>query len=172
MRPRSLLHSPHLLNPSILSLRGTHLMRLRSIIAGLLGLTLGTWMVAGHADAYRWTDSNGVVHFSQTPPNDRSTSQVRDTPIGTVSSSAQSAPSDSSAPAPSAPTDKTKSSTPAAPPPASQKACDTARSNLSALSTGQRVRVMMPDGKVHWMDPSERQKRLKETKDFLSQRCK
>lgn len=145
-------------------------MKLRSIIAGLVGLSLGTWLIACQAEAYRWTDSEGVVNFSQFPPPGQNATPVADTPIDTLSGGATPAPAPQS---PIAPTTAGKPlETPPAPAQADQKTCDTARANLAALQSGQRLKVQMPDGSVHWMAETERATRLKETKDFLSQRCK
>lgn len=149
-------------------------MRLSSIIAGLLGLTLGAWLITSHAEAYRWTDSNGVVHFSQFPPPEQhNAKKVTDTPISTLSGTGSAAPTKNSgttsaAPAASgAPQAIKKQVTPA-----SKQACDTARANVALLKSGQRIRVKMPDGSMHWLDNAERSKRLKNNQDFLAQRCK
>ena len=150
-------------------------MRLRSIIAGLLGLTLGAWLVTGQAETYRWTDAEGVVHFSQFPPpnSQQGVKKVTDTPISTLSGSgttpAESTPAPSSAaPAAGNAPQPLKEQVP----PASKQACDTAHANLAALQSGQRIKVQMPDGSTHWLDDAERATRLKQTQAFLAQRCK
>jgi hypothetical protein len=150
-------------------------MRLSSIIAGLLGLTLGAWLITSNAEAYRWTDANGVVHFSQFPPpnQQKNAKKVSDTPISTLSGAGSTTSAKDSGTAPaaaaanSAPQPIKKQVMPA-----SKQACDTARTNLAALKSGQRIKVQMPDGSTHWLAGAERAKRLKQTQDFLAQRCK
>lgn len=150
-------------------------MRLRSIIAALLGLTLGAWLVTGQAATYRWTDPDGVVHFSQFPPpnNQQNVKKVPDTPISTLSGAGAAPAANAPAPSSAAPTAGN------APqpikqqiPPAGKQACDTAHANLKALQSGQRIKVQMPDGSTHWLTDTERSKRLKQTQGFLAQRCK
>lgn len=148
-------------------------MRLSSIIAGLLGLTLGAWLITSNAEAYRWTDADGVVHFSQFPPPDQQNAKkVTDTPISTLSGAGSAAPAADAGTAAPAANGNTPQPIKKQVPPASKQACDTARNNLAALKSGQRIKVQMPDGSTHWLDDAERAKRLKQTQDFLAQRCK
>lgn len=48
------------------------------VIAALAGSLAASLLVAGPAaaQAYKWTDAQGKVHFSDTPPPDRKASQV------------------------------------------------------------------------------------------------
>lgn len=148
-------------------------MRQSSIIAGLLGLTLSACLITAHAEAYRWTGANGVVHFSQfPPPGQQNAKKVSITPISTLSGAGNAAPAtDAGTTAPTA-SGKTPQPIKKQIPPASKQACDTARNNLAVLQSGKRVKIQMPDGTTHWLDQAERSKRLKQTQDFLNQRCK
>ncbi|MEJ2632369.1 MAG: DUF4124 domain-containing protein [Acidihalobacter sp.] len=148
-------------------------MRPSSIVASLLGLTLGACLVSSHAAAYRWTDADGVVHFSQFPPSDQKNAQkVTDSPISTVSGASATSANSSAKPASGAAPGKAPQPIKQEVPPASKQDCNTARTNLAALKSGQRIRVKMPGGSTHWLNDAERGKWLKQTQDFLAQRCK
>src|SRR5690242_9001652 len=49
-------------------------MRIRIVIA--ISLLLGASLVAHAGDYYKWTDAQGTVHYSQTPPPDRTSKSV------------------------------------------------------------------------------------------------
>lgn len=150
-------------------------MKLRTIIAGMLGIALAASTLTVLAETYRWTDANGVVHFSQFPPTGQNATTVNDAPIGTVSDGSSNASAESSTPSndgqSASPTEQT--STKAAPNAAGTKeACAAARSNLAALQSGERIKEKMPDGSTHWLTTAEQAARLKQTNDFLQQHCK
>ncbi|HEX7916307.1 DUF4124 domain-containing protein [Rudaea sp.] len=88
---------------------------------------------AGAADLYRWTDANGVIHYSDTQPRGQSkATRVRITGAESTDSSAQTPPAGSATTDPS-------QSTAAAPTAAAdtqenrKQACDKARSTLELL---------------------------------------
>lgn len=145
-------------------------MRSASTVAALVAVVLGVWLPTSQATVYRWTGANGVVHFSQFPPNGRKATKISNNPIDTVPGRATAAPK-TTTPAGERNSQQSGHAAPQ-PPRASQQACHRARANLDALQSGRRVKIKMPDGSTHWLTPAEHSKRLTQTKAFLARRCK
>lgn len=99
---------------------------------------------------YTWTDENGVVHFSQSAPQDKSV-PATETSLRSASMTggtfAQPSTKDMSA------TEQTASNEPVEPsgeqakatPTKNAQACTQARNMLATLDTGRRLRIQDPD---------------------------
>lgn len=115
---------------------------------------------------YRWTDDNGVTHFTAHPPRDRESTRVntrsggRSVPVDTTRQSthtpAEPEPAQSQAQADS---------------PANEEPCQIARQNLSTLEAGGRIRVDGGADGPRFLGQEERLERLEETRTFIADNC-
>ncbi len=142
-------------------------MKFKTIIASAFILAL--FSLSAQAKIYRWTDTNGVVHFSQLPPPGVKAKAIGEKPISTLSGANQT-PSRHAGQASGPPQTGSKTAPTSAK--ASPADCKTARKNLTVLQSGQRLKLVLPDGKTEWLNQQEREKHLKQTRDFLQQYCK
>lgn len=118
------------------------------------------------AQAYKWTDSAGTVHYSETPPP-TGTKYQRVTTTGTPEPLAQPAPvaekSGSTEPAPS--------SQPVADTPANRaKFCTALKSNLDMLK-GDGPLVMQQDGQQKPIDDDQRKSQINTAQAQYQQYC-
>lgn len=120
------------------------------------------------ANIYRWTDANGVVHYSQTPPP-----QAPSTVVHPGVPSAMEAPP----PAPVEPAAAPATTADAglkATPEQLQAACIAARERLAFLESRppRRIAVADADGKVSRMDETRWQQERDEAMDSIRSYCR
>jgi hypothetical protein len=120
------------------------------------------------AQAYKWTDSTGTVHYSETPPPS-GTKYQRMTTTGSAEPLAQPAPAEAAAPAAAA--------TPAAPaqpvadtPANREKFCATLKSNLDMLK-GSSPLVMQQNGQQKMVDDAQRKNQMANAQAQYQQYC-
>lgn len=143
-------------------------MRLKAIIASLAALLTLTAALPVEADVYKWIDGQGVTHYSQLPPLNRSYTVIQTRGDETL-------PSTPAAP-PNAP--QTPDTTQQAPKqvdrneiPDLKQRCQIARKDVLTLEKPERIRIVKPDGSVEWMDDAQRAQHLKEAKSFIAKYC-
>lgn len=142
-------------------------MKFKIIIASAFILAL--FSLSAQAKIYRWTDTNGVVHFSQLPPPGVKAKAIGEKPISTFSGANQTPSRHAGQESAPPQTDSKTAPTSAKASPAD---CESARKNLTALQSGKRLKLVLADGKTEWLNQQEREKRLKQTRDFLQQHCR
>jgi hypothetical protein len=126
----------------------------------LVLLALSCFMIGAYAadqQVYKWTDSSGVVHFSDAPPP----KDAKDVQLMRVSGSdrprnVDSTPNSEPGSNPEGENGGTPAATPADPKDANAKACATARNNLEILNSKMPVSVTGPDGKAIPLDDKAR----------------
>lgn len=120
------------------------------------------------AQAYKWTDAHGTIHFSETPP-----------PTGTNYKKIRTNGSADPlvAPAPAASSGGSLEATPSAPaqpvadtPENREKLCSTLKANLAALQ-GQGPVVMQQGGKNVALDTSQRTQQISAAQAQFQQYC-
>ena len=132
---------------------------------------------AQSAEVYKWTDSSGIVHYSDAPPP-ADASQIEKMRVGggVVSATAAATANDDTAADP----DKSK---PPAPPAQTAldpnvenmaKLCSQARANLAMLQSANNVALPNPanDGAPQVMDDQARQARLAAEQQNVAAFCK
>jgi hypothetical protein len=136
----------------------------RSLIAVALMLLTPLAM----AQVYKWTDSHGTVHYSQTAPasgvNFKKIKTVEPVAASAQDSAAQTPPParTQAAPAPSEPIADT---------PANRKTlCDSLQANLKMLKGNSPV-VMQQDGKSTALDDTQRQQQVTADEAQYQQYC-
>ncbi|GEM_PF-664563 len=148
----------------------------------LVGLLLAAPAAAA---IYRWTDSSGVIHYSQTPPPAGQGHNLVQLPESGAGAATAPAAADGAADA-KAGTAKKKADAgtrkaaakpakaPAKPPEtAEQRAerCRKARQTLTLVQTHTRIRVHEADGRTERMSEEQRQARIKSLEKMLAKDC-
>ncbi len=122
------------------------------------------------AQAYKWTDDKGTVHYSDAPPP-QGTKYNKVTTTGTVEPLAT--------PAPSTPTEGTSETKPAPPqsslpmvdtPENRAKLCASLKSNLEALKSAGPI-VMQQNGQQKLLDADQRQQQQASSQAQYQQYC-
>lgn len=126
-----------------------------AIVLTLAVCTVGT---AFAAEVYRWTDDDGQVHYSSTPPSDREVTVIEVTDEGTPLSS--SAASDSA----TATDDEAAAQR--------REHCETARHNLEILEDESIETFLDADGETISFDADERAALLEETQAQVQYFCR
>jgi hypothetical protein len=147
-------------------------MRNQPAITGLLlaGMILATTPAAADP-VYKWVDSTGHSHYSQTPPEGQKYQTI--TPVGTVSDN----PASTSAAAPTPVTGAKTTSAPTNDPTqiqaARQRLCDASRNNLQVLSNKPVVSMdLYGKGKPEQLSAAEKTEQLDKARQQVEVYCK
>lgn len=130
----------------------------------ILVLTIGLCVLPVHATTYKWADTDGVVHYSQTPPD------------GTPSTVIEPSTSETSTQNTRPRSDSTRSTTISPPPPQDDVAqfraenCIAAKHNLMVLENNNHIRVE-ENGKLRVLSQDERSTRIERLNRQTSELC-
>ncbi len=145
----------------------------RTVLFLAMSLSVAT-AFAAQSQVYKWTDAQGVVHYSDAPPptTQANVQQVRisggDRPHAVEGDAADAS---TSKPADAAPPETTVAQ--AAPPANSHdKDCANARSNLELLQSKFQVSVTGSDGKAVSLDDKARQAQIADMNAQIATYCK
>jgi len=135
---------------------------------------LGTMAAAQAADAYRWVDANGVVHYSDAPPPVEAKAELVHLP-GTVKAAGAAVPvtdepakaDDSEEPGEKKPPGVLASSVQSA-----EKRCADARANLEVLQRSGPVGMDTGTGKPQPLDDNARQRQIGNAQTIIATYCK
>lgn len=131
-------------------------------------LLLAAPMVA--AQAYKWTDANGTVHYSDAPPA-QGTKYSKVTTSGTVEPLAEPSPSKSSEGSSETKPTAPQSSLPMMDTPENRaKLCASLKSNLDALKSSGPI-VMQQNGQQKLLDADQRQQQQASSQAQYQQYC-
>lgn len=162
-------------------------MKTTTALGAFLGLLLATTVVSAAEKFYKWTDAEGVTHYSEGPPPDSATnaSAVK-VHTKLPSGSATAAENLQKQRDGSSKTDKDKkdgkdtktATTPASPPAAANKTtekyaekCKQLQANLTTLQEHARVKVKDEKGEERFMTPEEKDGRLDSTQREIKAYC-
>ena len=142
-------------------------------------LFTGTFAYAAtEGQVYKWTDSGGVVHYSDAPPpKDAKNVQMVKVTGGShsisagISESAEKPPADAAAAPPATPP-STQNTAMADTTPNRAKACAQARGNLELLQSKFPVSVAGADGKSQALDDKGRQAQIADASAQIALYCK
>ncbi|HET6913118.1 MAG TPA: DUF4124 domain-containing protein [Rhodanobacteraceae bacterium] len=143
-------------------------MRIR--VAAMIPLLLAACVVAQAGDYYKWTDAQGTVHYSQTPPPDRTSKSVY------VDDGAPTPPLPGTGSAPQTPEQKAQAqSQQAALQSANKEAvsanCKAAQQNVANLQ-GRRMVVKSGDpDKARALDSQQREQALADAQKQVTLYC-
>jgi hypothetical protein len=122
------------------------------------------------AQAYKWTDANGTVHYSDAPPA-QGTKYSKVTTTGTVEPLAEPAPAKSSESTSESKPAPAQSSLPMVDTPENRaKLCASLKSNLEALKSSGPI-VMQQNGQQKLLDADQRQQQQAAAQTQYQQYC-
>ena len=155
-------------------------MRITSILTGILitSMVFSTATTMAEEKVYRWTDENGVVHFSNQPPDDVAAEIVK-LPKAAESSSPPNSEPGSAQDGQAQPSyaqvlrdERAQERREAQEKKKEMDAlCDQHLRVITKLEPVTRALVEQPDGSVVRMDDNERVGRIRESKDFMAENC-
>ena len=146
--------------PTFAALKPKALKMLASSLVGGVALLAGVCQAGQY---YKWVDDKGVTHFSEKPVLGSDAKKM-----GTASKTAET------------PEPETPAPTEGAAPPAQAAAnqtgndenCKIAQDRLKALQSGQRIRLVGPDGKFAYLDQNQIKEEVQKTQEVLNSSCK
>lgn len=135
----------------------------------------------GASGYYKWTDDQGVVHYTQSPPPNLPAEELPvQGPAAEEAVPAQAKPPAQQAPAEVAQPQE-ESQSPGTPADADEQqaerqaigeqVCNDLRDQLARLQRYTRLYQRDDQGNVTWLTPDEREQRIEETKKQLSELC-
>jgi len=143
---------------------------------------LGTMAAAQAADAYRWVDAKGVVHYSDAPPPVEFKAELVHLPgtgTGTKSGTAGAAGAAGALPDEPAKADDSEEPGEKKPPgvlassvQSAEKRCADARANLEVLQRSGPVGVDTGSGKPQPLDDNARQRQIGNAQTIIATYCK
>lgn len=149
----------------------------RCLYVGYLTTVLVIPYLSTAAAPYKWSDSQGRVHYGDRPPPDQTVAPVKMYPSPPPKSAAtptQQSEKNSAEPATGAPPQE-ETTAPDAKTSSKelmQENCKIARRNLEILTTsGRRVHAIGADGKPYVLDQKEREQQLSETREEIEKSC-
>ena len=128
---------------------------------------------------YKWTDENGVVHFSETPPPEQQ-AEVTDIPPGAAPMGQQAPASGEAEDLPAAGTSAAqqrrdeiaaRAELARAEEEAYRAQCPSQRDIVEQLEPHRRVYYQNEDGETVRMDDVERVNKVAEAKEFIARHC-
>lgn len=130
----------------------------RLLSSGLLAAALAvSGAAAASGEIYRWTDEDGVTHYSDTPPPSREHS--------TVKVAIAPPPTPVAEPKPEVETPKPPVTT-------NQSNCETARKNLETFASSARVEMDRDgDGKTEPLDETQRAAEIARNQELVKIYC-
>lgn len=143
----------------------------------LLLILLLAISTAAHSAMYKWTDENGKVVYSQSPPPSGEAKKIKPPPPpGESTASAQKKLQERLQRLEDIKEDKDLAGDKAVKEEKSRQEtadqCQKAKSDLTAFSGGPNRMYKLPDGSYQRMTEEERQKRISERKEFIAKNCK
>jgi len=146
----------------------------------ILVLTLISSMIgfstAQAGKAYRWVDENGVIHYTQTPPPDKSATRIPPPPP--PSSDRQKARDqldrrwqENEIRNEARQKQEQQAAEEADMQAARETNCQAARNNLEILQGSPRKLIRTPDGEYHRVDPAVRQEQIEKAEKMIQENC-
>ncbi|MGQ9425497.1 DUF4124 domain-containing protein [Gilvimarinus sp. F26214L] len=142
-------------------------------MAKLLTVFLATALISlptlAAKNYYKWTDEDGVTHYSARKPHDQSADVV------SVATGRPAPASDSQAPSP----DKARNDEPAGNNRAQSESgnlkdperCEAARNNLEVLRNNAKVRMKDENGEIHYLSEEEKAEKSREFQQAVDESC-
>ena len=163
-----------LLTLGILSLNTVMELSMPVFLSLLTALFLFTSQSSVADPIYRWTDTNGQVHFGSHPPaQDKPAEEVKLRVQQPSSSSATSTNTETSATSSNATAESEPATEePKVDPVVAERNCRIALDQKQTLSENFNRRYKQPDGTVRPLDDAERAARIKQMDEAIKQYCK
>lgn len=126
------------------------------------------------AGVYRWKDSHGVTHYSQTPPRVEAYQTIKGPPPPPQGSSTAASPPQSDSGQSQPPQARQQARAEQAPklsPAQRQQKCTYEQKRLASLQRRPQVLLQYPDGHVKRLSEEERQAEITNTQNRIGKYC-
>ncbi len=123
-------------------------------------LIVATPAIAG--EYYKWTDENGVSHFSERPPQQADSAEK-------IKTHARTPTTEETQEANTAINKELEPTTKILADPAR---CDKEKARLTQLSSGSRIRMQDTQGGFYYLDTQQIQQEMQKSKQAISESCK
>ena len=118
---------------------------------------------------YRWTDENGVVHFSHKPPREATDHEKIDKPeVADISNSEQASQEEITDNKETVPESVLEADNMT---PERMAYCDKLRQNLKTMKSSPRIRIKREDGEFEILDDKARQAEQDRLEKLLKESC-
>ncbi len=146
-------------------------MLVKSLLLRLIMAAIATGFAASASAAmYKWTDTEGHVHYTQTPPDEGEAAEIppppRVDPPAATNNPFGTPPGDEAG----AGMEKEAELTPEQVV-AYQRNCEAAKANLELYKTSDRIK-QAEDGKIVAMDEEQRGKKMQQAEEQIKKYCK
>ncbi|WP_020410248.1 DUF4124 domain-containing protein [Hahella ganghwensis] len=144
---------------------------MRTTISALV--LLGMCLPAYSAGVYKWTDENGVIHYSDQKPGDKSTTQLN-VQTGKSSGTRQSVEQQAQQLNEQQELDRIKqqqAEEQAAADKIQEERCHAAKTNMETLTKRARIRIKEEGGEERYLTPEEILERRKKNQSILDEEC-
>lgn len=143
-------------------------------LAWTVGAGLLLVSALGHGDIYRWKDSQGMTHYTQSPPAAADYQTLKGPPQPSQGARAASSRGDNGGqtPPPQAqPQQARADQAPKLSPEQRQQKCTSEQNRLASLERRPQVLLQYPDGHVKRLSEEERQAEIANTKNRVDHYC-
>jgi hypothetical protein len=140
-------------------------MRMVLILSAIL--VAGMPLANAATNYYKWTDENGVTHYSARKPHDREAEVIRVRSGQPIPTAPAASASDRAPSAPQARNDSNAVTANLKDP----ERCETARDNLETLRTNARVRMKSEDGEIRYLSEEEKAEKTREFEKAVAESC-
>ncbi len=135
-----------------------------TLLSTVLVGSLSTSQTVEAESFYKWTDDEGTIHYTRTPPKGRDAQKIN-TQTKTSKPVNYNKPQSESEKASTGTTTVTAEST------KNPARCEQAHKNLKTLSNAARVRITTPEGEKRYLSPDELQNKKKEMQKAIKESC-
>lgn len=140
-------------------------MRTAMLLSVILLAGLTSVPATAAKDYYKWTDDEGVTHYSARRPHDKDAEVIRVSTGERVSVPASSSSAASGANSGSTQTSSTAENM------KDPERCEAARENLDVLRNNAKVRMRDENGDIHYLSEDEKAEKSREFQQAIDEAC-
>lgn len=147
-------------------------MKVKTVLLPLLmAVTAAGFAANAHATMYKWTDKEGNIQYTETPPPEGDVTEIAPPPrVGLQASGDKSEKTDAADPQKGNKTAEADAPLTPEQQDAYKRNCEAARGNLATYKIARRVK--QSDGEVVVMDDERRQKKMNEAEEQIKKFCR
>lgn len=144
-----------------------NIMRTAMLLIFILAAGLTSVTALAAKDYYKWTDEEGVTHYSARKPYDRESESISIKTGEPSAVPANSARNTEQARGTTSESNETAEEQRLADP----ERCEAARSNLEVLRNNAKVRMKDENGEIHYLNEEEKAERMQEFQQAVDESC-
>lgn len=146
---------------------------LKSVICGVSLTIVAASSTVAAKNYYKWTDANGVTHYSAQKPHNTEveTVAIRGGRTTTSASESENAPTQTQPTSSSQPAESSESSNETVEHVKDPVRCDAAKKIIDTISSAPRVQTKDENGELRFLSDQEKSDRLEEAKQAIKESC-